>query len=157
MAEPSTAQGSGTTPSGLVFSVLGPLEVLGHDGPVRIAPGRQEIVLAALLLDADRVVSMDYLVDLVWDEKPPSTARTQVQICVSRLRKELSGAGIDAPIATRPPGYLMRVGPDMLDLQLFNRRCTNPGCWPGKGAPRRPPTCCAAPPRCGAAPRSAAS
>ena len=119
MAEPFTAPS--TSNSGFVFSVLGPLEVCGPARPVRIPPGRQETVLAALLLEADRVVSVDYLVDLIWDENPPSTARTQVQICVSRLRKELSDAEIDAPISTRPPGYLMRVGPDALDLQLFTR------------------------------------
>ena len=106
---------------GLNFHILGPLEVWADGSPVRVAPGRQETVLAALLLDANRVVSVDHLIDLLWDECPPNTARTQVQICVSRLRKVLSDAGIDAPIATRPPGYLMRVAQDALDLHVFTR------------------------------------
>ncbi|MFD5899688.1 BTAD domain-containing putative transcriptional regulator [Streptomyces sp. NPDC060366] len=111
-----------TSAAQLAFLILGPLEVRGPVGPVRIPPGRQEAILAALLLDANRVVSTDYLVDLIWDEEPPDTARTQVQICVSRLRKGLAEAGIDAPITTRPPGYLLRAADEMLDLRLFNRR-----------------------------------
>lgn len=106
----------------LAFLILGPLEVRGPAGHVRIPPGRQEVILAALLLDANRVVSTDYLVDLIWDEEPPGTARTQVQICVSRLRKGLTDAGIDAPITTRSPGYLLRAADEMLDLRLFSRR-----------------------------------
>lgn len=111
-----------TSSAQLAFLILGPLEVRGPAGHVRIPPGRQEAILAALLLDANRVVSTDYLVDLIWDEEPPGTARTQVQICVSRLRKGLTEAGIDAPITTRPPGYLLRAADEMLDLRLFNRR-----------------------------------
>ncbi|WP_432828490.1 AfsR/SARP family transcriptional regulator [Dactylosporangium sp. CA-092794] len=107
--------------SPIVFRVLGPLEVHGTAGPVRVPPGRQEIILAALLMDANRVVGSNHLVDLVWDEDPPDTARTQVQICVSRLRKSFADAGVDAPIATRPPGYLMHAPDDLIDLQVFNR------------------------------------
>ncbi|MEZ0068074.1 DNA-binding SARP family transcriptional activator/Tfp pilus assembly protein PilF [Streptacidiphilus sp. MAP12-20] len=125
MAESTTAQPSGVDGpglnAGLNFHILGPLEVRAGGSPVRIAPGRQETMLAALLLDANRVVSMDHLIDLIWDECPPNTARTQVQICVSRLRKVLTDAGIDAPIDTRPPGYLMRVARDVLDLHVFTR------------------------------------
>lgn len=109
-------------PAPIVFRVLGPLEVNGTTGPVRIPPGRQEIILAALVVEANRVVGSNHLVDLVWDEDPPDTARTQVQICVSRLRKSFSAAGVNAPIATRPPGYLMRVPDEMIDLQVFNRQ-----------------------------------
>jgi DNA-binding SARP family transcriptional activator/tetratricopeptide (TPR) repeat protein len=120
MSDPS-AVGRSSTP-GVAFRILGPLEVAGPSGAVRIPPGRQEVILAALLLEVNRVVSTDYLVDLIWDEDPPDTARTQVQICVSRLRKSLGNAQIDAPITTRPPGYLMRAAEDTLDLNVFNRR-----------------------------------
>jgi DNA-binding SARP family transcriptional activator len=106
----------------IVFRVLGPLEVDGTAGPVRVPPGRQEIILAALLMEANRVVGCNHLVDLIWDEDPPDTARTQVQICVSRLRKSFADAGVDAPIGTRPPGYLMRVPDELIDLQVFNHR-----------------------------------
>ncbi|GAA2736261.1 BTAD domain-containing putative transcriptional regulator [Actinocorallia aurantiaca] len=112
---------SGTGPERLAFGILGPLQVQGPHGPVRIPPGRQETIFAALLLEANRVVSTDYLVDLIWDEDPPDTARTQVQICVSRLRKILAEAGLTAAIATRPPGYRLETGDEELDLTVFNR------------------------------------
>ncbi|MET7400246.1 BTAD domain-containing putative transcriptional regulator [Dactylosporangium sp. NPDC005572] len=103
------------------FRVLGPLEVTGHGGPVRVPPGRQEVVLAALLMENNRVVGSNHLVDLIWNEDPPDTARTQVQICVSRLRRTIADAGIQASIDTKPPGYLMRAADDAIDLHVFNR------------------------------------
>ncbi|WP_312871153.1 AfsR/SARP family transcriptional regulator [Streptomyces lonarensis] len=96
----------------------------GPDGPVRVPPGRQEIILAALLLEVNRVVSTDFLVDLLWEDDPPGTARTQVQICVSRLRKILSSARIDALIATRPPGYVLNADPEAVDRAVFTRSIT---------------------------------
>ncbi|MFE2524469.1 BTAD domain-containing putative transcriptional regulator [Streptomyces sp. NPDC059382] len=110
------------TPDAVVFRILGPLQVTGRDGPVRIPPGRQEVILAALLLEANRVVSTDYLVDLIWDDEPPDTARTQVQICVSRLRKLFTKAAIAAAITTRPPGYVLKTEGDLVDAALFARR-----------------------------------
>lgn len=109
------------TPDAVVFRILGPLQVTGRAGPVRIPPGRQEVILAALLLEANRVVSTDYLVDLIWDDEPPDTARTQVQICVSRLRKLFSSAAIAAAITTRPPGYVLKTEGDLVDAALFAR------------------------------------
>ena len=104
------------------FRILGTVEVEGPSGRVPIPPGRQQVVLASLLLEANQVVSTEYLVDVLWDDRPPDTARTQVQICVSRLRKSLADAGVDAPITTRPPGYLMRVDADLVDVHLFTRQ-----------------------------------
>ncbi|PWV44301.1 AfsR/SARP family transcriptional regulator [Nocardiopsis sp. L17-MgMaSL7] len=86
---------------------------------MRIPPGRQQVVLAALLLEAGHVVSTDYLVDAIWDEDPPGTARTQVQICVSRLRKSLASTG--ATLETRPPGYRFQAEPDAIDVRRFQR------------------------------------
>ena len=104
---------------GPMFRILGPLQVCagGHQD-VTITPGRQHIVLGVLLLEANRVVSIDHLIDAIWDDDPPATARTQVQICVSRLRNRLVEAGCEA-IVTRAPGYLMPVRPGQLDAQLF--------------------------------------
>jgi DNA-binding SARP family transcriptional activator len=106
------------TEDGPVFRILGPLHVSvgGQDCP--IPPGRQHIVLGVLLLEANRVVSIDHLIDAVWDDDPPATARTQVQICVSRLRNRLVEAGCEA-IVTRAPGYLMPVRRGQLDAQVF--------------------------------------
>ncbi|MFF7178260.1 BTAD domain-containing putative transcriptional regulator [Streptomyces sp. NPDC008121] len=88
---------------------------------MRIPPGRQEVILAALLLEANRVVSTDYLVDLIWEDEPPDTARTQVQICVSRLRKLFGKEEVAAAITTRPPGYVLKTEDGSVDAVLFGR------------------------------------
>ncbi|MFD4636247.1 BTAD domain-containing putative transcriptional regulator [Lentzea sp. NPDC058436] len=106
------------------FRVLGPVEVDGPGGAARIPPGRQQVILGLLLVEANRVVSTASLVDALWDENPPDTARTQVQICVSRLRRTLDGAGMTAVIDTRPPGYQLRLNDDALDLADFVARTT---------------------------------
>lgn len=101
------------------FRILGPFEVDGSVGPVRVPPGRQQVILAFLLLSANQVVSTEQLVDALWDDQLPDTARTQVQICVSRLRKSFADAGMAATIDTRPPGYRLRLGGAELDAHHF--------------------------------------
>ncbi|MFF4053766.1 BTAD domain-containing putative transcriptional regulator [Streptomyces chartreusis] len=103
------------------FRVLGPLEVDGERGPVCVAPGRQEVVLGALVLQMNRVVETVQLVDVIWAGDPPKTARTQVQICVSRIRKALSDGGVDATIETRARGYVLKVPEDATDVGTFRR------------------------------------
>ncbi|MFF4173914.1 BTAD domain-containing putative transcriptional regulator [Streptomyces sp. NPDC001744] len=105
--------------SRLPFRVLGPLQVYAPGGPLRVPPGRQEVILAALLLDANRVVATHHLVDLIWEDNPPETARTQVQICVSRLRKLLAASDGEATITTRPPGYVLHTEAENVDAALF--------------------------------------
>lgn len=93
--------------SPLIFRLLdGPLEV--WCGPRRLPVGgrRNRVVLAVLLLDADRVVPATRLADAVWGERPPTTARQQITICVSKLRRTLREAGHDATvIESRDDGY----------------------------------------------------
>ncbi|HWO58788.1 MAG TPA: BTAD domain-containing putative transcriptional regulator [Umezawaea sp.] len=111
-------------PEDSVYRILGPVEVEGPSGPVRITPGRQQVVLALLLMEANQVVSTEHIVDTLWDELPPDTARTQVQICVSRLRKSLTDAGVPVTITTRPPGYQLRLVAGTLDMHVFARKVT---------------------------------
>ncbi|WP_030410747.1 AfsR/SARP family transcriptional regulator [Streptomyces sp. NRRL S-1448] len=106
------------------FRVLGPLEVSGELGAVSVAPGRQEIVLGALVLELNRVVETTRLVDVLWAHDPPKTARAQVQICISRLRKALSDGGVDATIETRAGGYVLRAPEDATDVGTFRRLVT---------------------------------
>ncbi|MGW6535565.1 AfsR/SARP family transcriptional regulator [Streptomyces sp. NPDC055051] len=103
----------------LTFRVLGPLQVQGTAGPLRVPPGRQEVILAALLLETNRIVSTSQLVDLIWEDNPPETARTQVQICVSRLRKLLVDADGEVVLTTRPPGYVLHTEAGNVDAALF--------------------------------------
>jgi DNA-binding SARP family transcriptional activator len=101
------------------FRILGSLKVEATR-EVNVSALRPRIALASLLLAANHVVSVDRLVDAIWDEDPPSTAKGQVQICISMLRRILGEAGLDERINTRPPGYLLEVRPGELDLDVFN-------------------------------------
>jgi DNA-binding SARP family transcriptional activator len=97
------------------FRILGPLEVADEHGPKPLGAAKQRLVLAVLLLSANRVVSRDRLVDAVWGDAPPDTATTALQGYVSGLRKVLG----PERLVTRPPGYLLQVEPGSLDLDRF--------------------------------------
>jgi DNA-binding SARP family transcriptional activator len=99
------------------FRILGPLELEGASGPVALGGQRQRALLAALLLEAGRVVPTDRLVDLLWGEEAPKTATTSLQNAVSRLRREL---GEDV-LETRAPGYVLRVDPGQIDATRFEQ------------------------------------
>src|SRR5690242_3537962 len=99
------------------FKLLGPVEIVIDETPVAIGASRQEIVLALLLLEANHVVSVSRIIDALWGESPPKTARSQVQITVSALRQLLG----DDVIVTRPPGYLMKANQESLDLERFRQ------------------------------------
>lgn len=80
---------------------------------------RQRVVLAMLGLNANRVTPVEQLIDAVWDTSPPSTARGQIQICISALRKLFADAGQPDAIKTRPPGYLLEIPASELDSEQF--------------------------------------
>ncbi|MEV6842609.1 winged helix-turn-helix domain-containing protein [Actinoplanes sp. NPDC051411] len=71
------------------FRILGPLSVTVDGRPVAVTASRDRVVLAALLLQAGRVVPAGALIEAVWGDNPPATARGQLQTCVSRLRRAL--------------------------------------------------------------------
>jgi DNA-binding SARP family transcriptional activator len=99
------------------FRILGPLQVLDEGRELPLGGAKQRALLALLLLDPNRVVSRDRLIDELWGASPPDTARTALQVYVSQLRKAL---GQDL-ILTQPPGYLIRVSDGELDLHRFER------------------------------------
>ncbi|HEY3184402.1 MAG TPA: BTAD domain-containing putative transcriptional regulator [Gaiellaceae bacterium] len=101
----------------LEFRILGPLEVERDGTPVEITGGRQRAVLALLLLEANRVVPTERLVDRLWGEEPPPTAVTSLHNAVSQLRKLLGAETLE----TRAPGYVLRADPESLDLTRFER------------------------------------
>ena len=106
-------------PPDCTFQVLGPLTVTKNGKPVHLPAGRQQVVLAMLLLDANRVVSLEQLIDAVWDIDPPATARVQIQICVSSLRRLLYRPGQADAIVTRQPGYQLAAATEALDAASF--------------------------------------
>jgi DNA-binding SARP family transcriptional activator len=102
----------------LEFRILGPLEVADERGRIDLGGPRQRATLALLLLDANRVVSVDRLADDLYAGAPPVTALKQVQRQISELRKALGSPSV---IETRSPGYAIQLDPAQLDLSVFER------------------------------------
>ncbi|MGW0202859.1 AfsR/SARP family transcriptional regulator, partial [Nonomuraea sp. NPDC003201] len=99
------------------FALLGPVSVDGPDGPIALGSPKQRTVLAALLLHANRTVSDDRLVDLIWGERSPRTAVSRLQVYVHELRALVGKERIGRVGA----GYRIHAGADELDLQLFEQ------------------------------------
>ena len=102
------------------FRILGPLEVVDGGRPLRLGGRNQRALLAHLLLNVDEVVSTDRLIDALWAENPPRTAPTSLQNAVSQLRKLL---GADR-LLTKPPGYIVRLEADQLDVDRVRQLVT---------------------------------
>ncbi len=100
----------------MIFGILGPLRAAG----LSFAP-RQRTVLSVLLLEANHVVAVERLVDAVWDTRPPPTAREQIQMAVSVIRRALRDTGLAATVVRQAPGYLVRCAEHDLDLIVFDR------------------------------------
>jgi DNA-binding SARP family transcriptional activator len=99
------------------FRILGPLEVRQDDEPVPITGAKERALLAILLLHANEPVTADRLIDELWGEAPPSTARKSLQVRVATLRRALP----QGVLITRGGSYLVQVDPDQLDLLRFER------------------------------------
>ena len=99
------------------FRILGPLEVRRDDRPLPISGAKERALLAILLLHANEPVTVDRLVDELWGESPPSTARKSLQVRVAALRRVLP----EDVLLTRGGSYLIQVDRDQLDLHRFER------------------------------------
>ncbi|MCP2329583.1 DNA-binding SARP family transcriptional activator [Hamadaea flava] len=99
--------------------LLGPIEVASADGTVTAVPGlRRRAVLAVLGLNPGRTVSIDQLIDVVWDAEPPATATNTLQRNISYLRDLL---GSKNAIVAKPPGYLLRTADLSTDVEEAER------------------------------------
>jgi predicted ATPase/DNA-binding SARP family transcriptional activator len=99
--------------------VLGSLEVWRGDDLVDIGSSNERKLLAALLVDANAVVSTSRLIEVLWGDDPPASDRNALQTYVARLRRRLRTATIPAPNVTRPPGYAIELSPHQLDSLQF--------------------------------------
>jgi DNA-binding SARP family transcriptional activator/tetratricopeptide (TPR) repeat protein len=114
------------------FCLLGPMLVRRGGITLPVVPGKQRALLAALLLSAERMVSLDELTDVLWGAAPPPSARVAVQNHVMRLRKAL---GDEARIRTHPRGYEIRLDGGELDVCRFEahlaaaRAAARDGSW----------------------------
>src|SRR5580692_10069074 len=100
------------------FGILGPLQVLENESAVDPGSRKQQIVLAALLCNANSLVSTDSLVEAVWDDMPPRTARKNIQVYVSALRTLVS-QGPGPRISFRAGGYVFHARAAELDALCF--------------------------------------
>lgn len=101
--------------------VLGSVEVERANSLIPLAGQRQRALLAALTMDHGKVVPVDYLIDVLWDQDPPPSARAKIQSHVSALRRALgygSRAG-EGALVTKPSGYVLLAADIQLDLAEF--------------------------------------
>ncbi|WP_320065749.1 AfsR/SARP family transcriptional regulator [Micromonospora sp. RTGN7] len=101
------------------WSVLGPVQVAAQGRVLAVDRPQQRAVLALLLLNADRLVPAGHLVAALWADDPPASARTQVQVCVSRIRAALRVEGAAGLLVTQGGGYRLTVRGTELDLTEF--------------------------------------
>ncbi|WP_345433737.1 AfsR/SARP family transcriptional regulator [Actinoallomurus vinaceus] len=106
------------------FTILGPVEVSAGDHDLPRATPRHRAVLAYLLLNARTVMSADRLIDAVWGQTPPDTARAQVHAAVTAIRRVLRAAGAEEVLVTRAAGYVALPAPGQLDLEEFTTLVT---------------------------------
>ena len=106
------------------FRVLGPLEASIAGRTLSLGGSKPRTLLAALLVDANRVVSADLLVDVLWGDLPPERATSTVQKYVHELRAVLDPERAqtgDRILLTSPPGYILEVDPVQLDAARFEQ------------------------------------
>jgi len=106
------------------YAILGPVEL--RDGERRVGVGgpRQVALLALLLINANRALSRDQLIDALWGERGPEGAVKRLQVAVARLRRTLDPDGMqaDSALRTTAGGYLLVVAPGELDVELFQNQ-----------------------------------
>jgi DNA-binding SARP family transcriptional activator len=110
------------------FRILGPLSIADGSDTVVLQPSKPTILLAALLLHANSVVSAEYLQRAIWGEEQPATARAALQTCVLRLRQLFTKHGVtETPIEAVPGGYRITAGALALDLIGFREGVARAG------------------------------
>ena len=103
------------------FRILGPLEAQRGGRPLALGGRKQRALLALLLLHANETVSADRLIDELWGERAPASARNSLQNLVSKLRRALGGPQTAQRIRTRAGGYVLELESGELDLERFER------------------------------------
>src|SRR3954467_14162985 len=95
--------------------VLGHLEASVDDQPIALGGAKQRAVLAMLVLDSNRWVSADRLIQGLWGDEPPASAPKMLQNHVWRLRGALATDAGAAAIVTHGRGYQLQIDPELVD------------------------------------------
>ncbi|MCV7412279.1 FHA domain-containing protein [Mycobacterium florentinum] len=109
------------TDNALRFGLLGPLQLSADGTDLPLGAAKQRAVLALLLINRNRTVAIDSLIDAAWQQRPPPEARASLHAHVSRLRRLIGGIGADpaAILASVQPGYRLAVPEEACDLDRF--------------------------------------
>src|SRR5262245_60476435 len=102
------------------FRLLGDIETRIDDQVVDVGPARRRSVLVVLLVEANRGVSIDQLIDRVWAGRAPQRAREVLYSYLSRLRQTLSTT-TEVRIDRQGGGYMLAVDPTAVDLHRFHQ------------------------------------
>ncbi|MEV2278903.1 BTAD domain-containing putative transcriptional regulator [Nocardiopsis sp. NPDC049922] len=94
--------------------MLGPVAAWSGGRPLSVGGPRQRCVLGALLVHLGREVTVDQLIGYLWNEDPPRTARSVIQVQIHHLRQLLPDR-----ITTTSGGYTLDVDPETVDLHRF--------------------------------------
>ncbi|MFI1913353.1 BTAD domain-containing putative transcriptional regulator [Nocardia sp. NPDC020380] len=100
----------------LQFELFGPLTVRHNGHIIEIPRAKHRVVLATLLLQANRVITAEELIQQLWGSNPPATARKTLQGYIARLRKALGAERL----VSRSAGYAIVVAADQVDLGRFD-------------------------------------
>jgi DNA-binding SARP family transcriptional activator len=100
------------------LSLLGALRVESQGTEWRVPAAKQRALLAMLAVNANSLVTMDALAEAMWGSQLPPSKDDTVRTYVHRLRRQL-GQDVGKRVLTQPPGYLLQVDPDELDLLRF--------------------------------------
>lgn len=109
------------THSALRFGLLGQLQMSAVGTDLPLGAAKQRAVLGLLLINRNRTVAIDSLIDAVWQQDPPPEARASLHAHVSRIRRLISSAGVDAAamLASAQPGYRLCVPEEACDVGRF--------------------------------------
>ena len=109
-------------PTSMKFRVLGPMEVTRGDQTLALGGAKQRALLAILLIEANHVVGLERLAELLWRDEAPATSDHIIEVYVSQLRRALEPSGAPYHVLVRKPsGYTLQVSPDELDAAQFQQ------------------------------------
>ncbi|RLK57983.1 DNA-binding SARP family transcriptional activator [Actinokineospora cianjurensis] len=105
----------------MTVHLLGPVEISADDGDPRLHRRKQRLLLALLAACANRVVPVERIIDVLWeDDPPPPTVRNQVHVHVGAVRRALTAAtGDPGALETTATGYLLHSPPVVVDVREF--------------------------------------
>ncbi|WP_380280644.1 BTAD domain-containing putative transcriptional regulator [Kitasatospora purpeofusca] len=107
------------------YEIMGGLRVCDGEAVSVVSARKMETLLAVLLIRAGQVVTVSQFTAELWGDTPPRRATAALHVYISQLRKFLDRPGrTENPIATRSPGYLLRLGHDTLDVHEFQQLMT---------------------------------